>query len=39
MAIASIDAQEEKIAVIEALDTKLRWLSAWTVHNANHVRE
>ena len=39
MATASIDTREEKIAVIEALDTKLRWLSAWTVHNANHVRE
>jgi len=22
-----------------ALDTRLRWLSAWTIHNANHIRE
>jgi pyruvate dehydrogenase E1 component len=23
----------------EALDTRLRWLSAWTIHNANHLRD
>jgi pyruvate dehydrogenase E1 component len=28
----------ETIAHIEALDTRLRWLSAWTIHNANHLR-
>jgi pyruvate dehydrogenase E1 component len=33
------DALAEKIANIEALDTRLRWLSAWTVHNANHIRQ
>jgi pyruvate dehydrogenase E1 component len=33
------DALEEKIANIEALDTRLRWLSAWIVHNANHIRQ
>ena len=27
------------IVVIEALDTRLRWLSAWTIHNANHLRD
>ncbi|MFN0046037.1 MAG: transketolase [Sphingorhabdus sp.] len=32
------DTREEKIATIEALDARLRWLSAWTVHNANHLR-
>ena len=25
--------------VIAELDDKVRWLSAWTIHNANHVRE
>lgn len=25
--------------MLELLDTRLRWLSSWTVHNANHVRE
>jgi pyruvate dehydrogenase E1 component len=29
----------ETVAAIEALDTRLRWLSAWTIHNANHLRE
>ncbi|QUD89900.1 transketolase [Phenylobacterium montanum] len=25
--------------VIAELDDKVRWLSAWTIHNANHLRE
>jgi pyruvate dehydrogenase E1 component len=25
--------------MLELLDTRLRWLSSWTVHNANHIRE
>lgn len=28
-----------RIAALEALDTRLRWLAAWTIHNANHLRE
>ncbi len=31
-------ARADTIAALEALDTRLRWLSAWTVHNANHLR-
>jgi pyruvate dehydrogenase complex dehydrogenase (E1) component len=27
------------IAALKALDDRLRWLSAWTIHHANHVRE
>lgn len=27
------------IAMIEAIETRLRWLSSWTIHNANHLRE
>ena len=27
------------ISSLEALDTRLRWLSSWTIHNANHLRE
>jgi len=27
------------IAALQALDARLRWLSAWTIHNANHLRE
>ena len=26
------------IASLKALDTRLRWLSSWTIHNANHLR-
>jgi len=28
----------EAVALIDMLDTRLRWLSAWTIHNANHLR-
>lgn len=28
----------ELVASLEMLDARLRWLSAWTVHNANHLR-
>ena len=31
------DTREEKIAAIETLDARLRWLSSWIVHNANHI--
>lgn len=27
------------INVLKSLDDRLRWLSAWTIHNANHLRE
>jgi pyruvate dehydrogenase E1 component len=39
MATVLTDHRKEKIATIEALDARLRWLSSWTVHNANHLRE
>ena len=29
----------DTIANLEALDSRLRWLSSWTIHNANHLRE
>jgi pyruvate dehydrogenase E1 component len=29
----------DHVALLELLDTRLRWLSSWTVHHANHVRE
>ena len=34
----AVDKREEKIAAIETLDTRLRWLASWIVHNANHIR-
>ena len=27
------------VAALEALESRLRWLSSWTIHNANHIRE
>jgi len=27
-----------RVAILEQLDTRLRWLSSWMVHNANHLR-
>ena len=27
------------LALLEALDRKVHWLSAWTIHHANHLRE
>ena len=27
-----------RVAMIEQIDSRLRWLSSWTVHNANHLR-
>ncbi len=39
MATVLTDHRKEKIATIETLDSRLRWLSSWIVHNANHLRE
>ena len=33
------DSRADVVSALEALDTRLRWLSSWTVHNANHIRE
>jgi pyruvate dehydrogenase E1 component len=33
-----LPATPETIAHLESLDTRLRWLAAWTIHNANHLR-
>lgn len=37
--VAQPQSQQDTVEALEALDTRLRWLSAWTVHNANHVRK
>jgi pyruvate dehydrogenase E1 component len=31
--------QFDRADVLKILDERLRWLSSWTIHNANHVRE
>ena len=38
-AIAAEPIDQDLVARITELDTRLRWLSAWTIHNANHLRE
>ena len=38
MTTATLDTRQSDIHALEALDTRLRWLSSWTVHNANHLR-
>ncbi|MFN3592049.1 MAG: transketolase, partial [Thermaurantiacus sp.] len=38
MSLAQSDALD-RTALLELLDSRLRWLSAWTIHHANHVRE
>lgn len=35
---ASTGSATADIASLEALDGRLRWLSSWIVHNANHIR-
>ena len=30
---------QEKLALLEQLERKVLWLSAWMIHHANHVRE
>ena len=30
---------DDLIPTLEAIETRLRWLSSWTIHNANHIRE
>jgi pyruvate dehydrogenase E1 component len=38
MTTATLDTHQGDVHALEALDTRLRWLSSWTVHNANHLR-
>ncbi len=34
-----MSADAATVEALETLDTRLRWLSSWTIHNANHLRE
>lgn len=31
--------REDLVATLETLEQRLLWLSSWTIHNANHIRE
>ncbi len=33
-----LDSRHQTIASLQAIDDRLRWLSSWTVHHANHIR-
>ncbi len=33
------ETRADTLAALEALDARLRWLSSWTVHHANHIRK
>lgn len=37
MTIDTVEATD-RVALIEQLDDRLRWLSAWTIHHANQIR-
>ena len=32
------ETQPDRIAMLDMIDRRLRWLSAWTIHSANHLR-
>ena len=36
-ALPTID-RPDTVTALEQIDTRLRWLSAWTIHNANNIR-
>ena len=31
--------EPDRITLLETLDRRLRWLSSWTIHNANNIRD
>ncbi|QGN55808.1 transketolase [Novosphingobium sp. Gsoil 351] len=35
----SVPAVSSAVDLLETLDTRLRWLASWTIHNANHLRD
>ncbi len=39
MTMTLTETRAETVAALEAIDARLRWLSSWTVHNANHLRK
>jgi pyruvate dehydrogenase E1 component len=36
---AQMPVSADTIDALQLLDARLRWLSSWTIHNANHLRE
>jgi pyruvate dehydrogenase E1 component len=38
MATAFTTERQDLVDALELIETRLRWLSSWTIHNANHIR-
>lgn len=38
MATVKTPKQQDTAGLLDMVDTRLRWLSSWMVHNANHIR-
>jgi pyruvate dehydrogenase E1 component len=36
--VREVPRAEDRLAMLRAIERKLLWLSAWTIHNANHLR-
>jgi pyruvate dehydrogenase E1 component len=39
MAVGTTSAQGDELTILRALERKVLWLAAWTIHNANHLRD
>ncbi len=39
MADGHLTAKRQEIALLRRLEERILWLAAWTIHNANHLRE
>jgi pyruvate dehydrogenase E1 component len=37
--VAAAGISRAEVEALKRLDERLRWLSVWTIHNANHIRE
>ncbi|MBV1691185.1 transketolase [Novosphingobium sp. G106] len=38
METALASSRQDLVASLDLIETRLRWLSSWTIHNANHLR-
>ncbi len=36
--VPGLESETNKLTLLKALERKVLWLSAWTIHNANHLR-
>ena len=36
---SSAPSSSELVTTLDTIDARLRWLAAWTIHNANHLRD